>query len=595
MEYPIVKELTKQLDSYKGGNVELADGLLFSQYLTLKKIEYYSNSRYITGDIDELGRIKPFFNIVNDKVNVAVRATDIDTKDIEITADDVNGIVPALLFKKELQKWYKDSNFGVTLNDLSETRARYGGVLAKKSFNEDGELDIERVLWKNCITDQVDFNNGLVIERHFMTPDKLEEKRGVWDDEAIDEAIEFASKKITPVYTERYTSSTAQVCVYEIHGIFPESYLREGGSETTYLKQVAYVAYNGKTKNCVLFQDTEKELPYKYIAYRKVPGRTLGVGVVEDGFEAQTWTNDAIMKERNAFEIGSRVVFKSSTPNVLNNVLTDIDNGTIIDISQGGDITQLQTVSNAIPEFGNLVSRWSEQYQKVASVFDANTGENLPSGTPFRLAAIQNQEANSLFNYRREEMGLWLVEIFQDWVIPALTKKINREHILVSEYTPDELKLIDDSFATNAANKKAVAAVLNDKILTQQEYESFFAGAKQALQTSGSVRYIDVPKDYFKDFKYKITINITGEQRNKAVVLETLNSILTVVAQNPAILQDPALSQIFGKIVEYSGVGISPSVFMQGTPATATKVASEVTAPQGSPTALPAETGVTNG
>lgn len=579
MKAPIVQELERQLYSYKG-SVDIADGLVFSQYETLRKVEFYSNSKYILGERDALGRKKPFYNVVNDKVNVAVRATDIDTKDIEITADEPNGIVPAFLFKKELQRWYKDSNFGITLNDISETRARYGGVIAKKTKDENG-FTIDRVLWKNVITDQCDFNTGLVIEKHYMTPDRLEEKRGVWNDEAIDNAVEFASKKVYDIYTSTYKSTTPQVVVYEIHGVFPETYLDENGDKYNYTKQVHFVAYTNGTKNCVLHSDTEKELPYKYLAWRRVPGRMLGVGMVEDGFEAQTWTNDTVMKQREAMELASKVLFKSSVPNIANNVLTELENGAIIDTSAGGDIVQLSTVSNAIPAFDRLIEQWNQQYQRVASVFEANTGENLPSGTPFRLAAVLNQEANSLFNYRREEMGLWLVEVFEDWIIPELTKKINKAHILSMNFTPDELKFIDDSFATSVANQKAVDAVMEGKILTQADYDAFIQGAKAALQGTKDIRYLDIPDNYYKNFKYTITINITGEQRNKAVTLETLNSILTVVAQNPNVLRDPALSQIFGKIVEYSGVGINPSVFMNPIPQQPSEIATPVnTAPQ---------------
>ena len=89
-DLPIFVELNRQTENYNNGYITLIDGLTFSQWNTLKKIEYYSNSKYLTGDKDELGRDKPFYNIVNYRTNVAVRATDIDVKDIKIISDNPN-------------------------------------------------------------------------------------------------------------------------------------------------------------------------------------------------------------------------------------------------------------------------------------------------------------------------------------------------------------------------------------------------------------------------------------------------------------------------------------------------------------------------
>jgi hypothetical protein len=50
----------------------------------------------------------------------------------------------------------------------------------------------------------------------------------------------------------------------------------------------------------------------------------------------------------------------------------------------------------------------------------------MPSGTAYRTTAILNQEATSMFDYRREEMGIFLVEIFTDWIIPYLIKEIQQ-------------------------------------------------------------------------------------------------------------------------------------------------------------------------
>jgi hypothetical protein len=73
---------------------------------------------------------------------------------------------------------------------------------------------------------------------------------------------------------------------------------------------------------------------------------------------------------------------------------------------------------------------------------------------------------------------------------------------------------------------------------------------------------LKVPKDYYKKFEAQVTVNVTGEQRNKAATLESLLNIMTTYAQNPIIGDNLVLMQIFSKIVELSGAGISPISLM---------------------------------
>ena len=96
-----------------------------------------------------------------------------------------------------------------------------------------------------------------------------------------------------------------------------------------------------------------------YLAWEKVPGRGLGRGIVEDGFEAQMWTNDAIVREKEAMELGSKVIFKTTDPDIQNNVLSEVENGQVIKLKQGNDFSIANTITNALPEFHKQVDSWN--------------------------------------------------------------------------------------------------------------------------------------------------------------------------------------------------------------------------------------------
>ena len=78
-------------DEYYSRTIEVVPGYEFSQHETLRTIELYSNSKVLTSNKNSLGREKPFFNICKFRVNVAVQATDLDTKDVQIQSESEGG------------------------------------------------------------------------------------------------------------------------------------------------------------------------------------------------------------------------------------------------------------------------------------------------------------------------------------------------------------------------------------------------------------------------------------------------------------------------------------------------------------------------
>lgn len=544
----ITKYLKQKMELWDNGSIQIIDGLTYNPKETFKKVIYYTESKYLSGSKDHRGKEKPFYNIVNFRVNVATRATDIDTKDIQIIADEPQFMPMSFLLQKEVYNWMKESNYAKTLNEMGATRAKYGEVLIKKCIeDEDGqeELKIDVVDWRNVIVDPTD-PDDLVIEKHYMNDQELFEKIGIWDD--VEQAIDEARK-----------TSDGKLEVLEVTGYIPEAMSPDGGDEYTFKIQKFFLYMKGKSNKStnILYHEFLDEMPYKSLPWEKVNGR-LGRGIVEDGFEAQRWVNDAVVKEKEAMELGSKVIFKTTDTNIQNNVLSEVDNGDIIKITQGSDLSLVNTITNALPEYRQLIQAWDSQLEKTTSTFNAVTGETMPSGTAYRTTAILNQEATSMFDYRREEMGIFQVEIFTEWIIPFLLKRFNKAHILSAEFTPDELIAIDDSFANYEANQKVKQMILSGNPVYAEDYAKLVAETKDILKKTKDKRFLDIPKGQYKNWKPKVTIITTGEQKNKAVILESLNNVLMTAAKAPQVLTDPTLSKVFAKILEVSGSGISP-------------------------------------
>ena len=45
-------------------------------------------------------------------------------------------------------------------------------------------------------------------------------------------------------------------------------------------------------------------------------GRGLGVGVVEDLFEAQVWTNDSVKKKKDMLELAGKIILQTADQSI---------------------------------------------------------------------------------------------------------------------------------------------------------------------------------------------------------------------------------------------------------------------------------------
>lgn len=590
--YKVFSELDEIKTSYEGSSLEKIGGLYRSQYQVIKMCEYYSDSRYLGTNYGNERSIAggslpvPFYNIVNFRVALAKTATDLDIKDIQIVSDNPKHQVESMLLNREAYEWMKEAEFSKVLNQMGLTRPKYGGYLIKKT-NIKGKLGIDVVRWNNVYNDQNDILGGPIVECHHMSPVEVKRKDDVWDN-VVD--VLKAHKKV---------KDSSVIDVYEITGEFPVSVYKDAENkeatdedEYTFSLQHYFVADVDGTKFKLFCEELKGKMTdyYEYLTWED-NGYGLGRGVIEDSEEAQVWTNDAVINESIAMALAGRVGIKTNSKKLGNNVLAH-DHGKIYELGQNEDINAFNLAPSALGQYQNQIEKWNKQATDVTSSYDAATGETPPSGTPLGTTQLLNSVASKPFDYKREEWGIHLTKIFDKWILPYLIKKITKEHILVSEFTPDELELIDESFAVYNSNTALKDKILKGVPVYQEEQVAMIDSYKRHIQKSGKKRFIEVPDDYFKDIECKVTVITTGEQKNKAVILQSLSEIMRTVVStfNPTTgefgaLKDPTLSKIFNQMLELSGSGISPVSLGKGT--TPTKVPPQ--SPQGQPSPLPAQ------
>ena len=563
-------------NDYTTGKTTLGKYVEFSQYENIEKIDAYLNSKHISGEVDSMGRDKPFFNIVTGATNIWYRATDIDRKNIRIKATCYEDYVGAFLATIHLQEWMKRDAFGQFLNDWGRSLARYGSSVVK-FIEKKGRLHAKVVAWNSLISDTVDFENNPKIEKLYLTPAQLKQNKA-YDQDQVESLLKSLEGRKN-LDKQKKDNKNDYIEIYEIHGELPLSFITDNeDDEETYQQQMHIVSFVAKEEKkgkeefdefCLLKGKEDKD-PYMITHLIKEDGRSQGIGAVEHLFDAQWMVNHSAKQIKDQLDLASKLIFQTADGSFVGmNALTNIETGDILIHTENNPITSLNNNSHDITSIQSFGSQWQMLAKDITSTPDSISGATMPSGTAYRQVAILNQESHSLFELMTENKGLHIEEMFRKYVIPFLKKKMDTSDEVSATLEAHDITQLDSMYinaeATRRMNKHIKDAMLKDNEMGGEIASPFDMQAEKIklqgeLNQTGSTRFIkpsDIDsvtwKEIFKDLEWTLEVEVTNEQSDKEAVLTTLTTVMQTIGSNPMVLNDPNMRLLFNKILEATG------------------------------------------
>lgn len=544
--------------------VTIVDEYTFDQLSTIKENQRYYAGKFKSGDTDEFGH-KYFFNIGKPRVKNATKNIDLDSKDINVKAKQPGDYYKAWLMRRDIKQWMKKRKLGQIFNEMAQMTPKYGSFVLKKVGGEEIVRAVNLKNIKNDPTCKKLEESGWLIEDHYYTPWELKKEvdRG-WDVNAIDKAIKsFRENRkenyVDEVNTQSDAKGSAQyILVKEFYGEVPENMFVENGSPdkfvlTNYIivsaekgsSSQATTDKEAQEQGLILYKKEIDKIPYKDVHYDREEGRWLGVGIIEDLRDSQMMKNEEINQMMLALKLANLILFQTGDETIARNILTDLVNGDIIKAKT--QISRIDTRNLGNAESQMISNEIKSLADQLSNSFEVTTGESLPSGTPFSLGSLINQNANKLFEFVRENMGMFLEEVFEEWIIPELSKDLNKKHILeISD--AKEIKWVNERLKSNKMWEAIKKFVLDEgRQPTQSEVDMAEQVLTERLKI-GENLYLDLPENFY-DFDKAVEVDVTGESENKLATLQSLATILQMVGGNPTLLENPAMK----KIMDISG------------------------------------------
>lgn len=520
--------------------IKMPGGWTFDHVKQIETNNLYYAGKYKSGQYDDQGFRKFFYNIVKPSCDIAYKFIDLNVKDIITSPKRAGDEWPVFFMQRRLKQYLEDVGFGKLLNEIGSQYPREHIVLKKVK----GKFEL--VIIENLRMDttaQYLHKGSYVYEIHKMSRGELEESG--WDTKELFERYPNQQEFIVYECYEKEGKKWKRVIKSDLFIYSTQSGL-QSGTEATINEQHNYLPA------IELDSDMLDKLPYRELKWEDMTGRWLAYTFPELLEDNQIATNEAENLERKGLMFTSLKLYQTRDETIGgSNILTGAQNGDILKVNQ--ELTPVAMEERNLGAFNSTRQRWDTNTERKTFSFDVARGENLPSRTPVGVANLSASMVTSYFELKRQNFGLFIKDILINDIIPDFHKDTANEHVLAVAGSDEEIERLDaflaDKIVNEAANKRLMETGFAPSEMVKQE-----AKMKVTKQLKSKVnRYLKIMKDYYKNAKYILDVNVVGESFDLNKNNEGMNFAMQMMNNNPGVLQNPVFRTLFFDLLQKNG------------------------------------------
>ncbi len=547
--------------------ITVVDGYEFNQYENVKKTHLYLNSRFyksgnsqtdepLVDGIESAEEDRIFFNVTLPRVRAVKRFFDIDLADIVLDEIDPQSEMAIQFLNKEFDRFANmqgkyDQTLSADLNGLRDPLLEYGTLILKIGENKRPEVvPLQRYFVDPTVKRSKDSRFNTI--KHTMTPAALRAKvKDGWDSEVVEALIDAHADKANASNSYEDDGgvnkivSSSLIDVYERYGWLAHKEIY-GGENETEIMTLTLTGFGPDSLKKGKKEDEEIGVLYKTGWKKEVPiidhhlfkthGRFQGIGIVELLYPIQQRMNEVANQKRISMEMSAIHLFQTADPGMLNNILSDLENGDVIQ-SKRGDLTPVANEERNLAAFDSEIVTYQTQGDKLSFANDLLSGGDVPSSTPATNVVVQNNNQVLVHLEDKERFTTFVADNYiKTHVVPALIKEMDDEHFLRIVSNSSDLLQIDEKMV----DVQMWEAIKEGKVLDKFQEEDMRNDLMKKLRSSGPNRYVKVMKGYYKDKINDVLVLIGNEKKDVAKIASNTMSFFQML-QNPAVLSDPVM------------------------------------------------------
>lgn len=544
--------------SFKTLRVPITTSKDWNMHEHIERCTNVANAWYHSGNND--GK-RPYKDVVTPVLNVARRTEGFDVKDIIPFVNDAEKSYKSFMVKKFHPQWARRNEIDSFIDDLVESSIVYDLALVKKNLKQ-ARPELVR-LQTIAFCDQTNVLGGPLCLKHGYSPSDMDDFRGAWDSEKIDETIIMAKaeKTVSQAGDRKVKTPGKYIEVYELHGNFPESWLYDDGNPDKYVPQLHIVAYytstDGKKNGITLFKGKSKKLDqlFKALVISPIFGRACGKSIVESLFEPQVWANYSAQKIKKLLDSAINV-FQTSDDEIANQPIENIKENTILKHADGKPLQRVDGTLQNLQNFQNYQNGQENDARIIGSASETALGMNPVSGTPLGTTQLVTYGGQGIHEHRQGKIATFFSDVlYRDWILQFLVDEMNAGKKFSEELSADEMIEIADLISTNMAERQIIDTVLSGKIVNEGDRQNLIQLYRQQFMKGGNRKFFEIIKGELDEIPIDVYVNIKGKQRYMAQNADKITNVIREIMQNPqAFSQIPGLGKAFNQLLEESGM-----------------------------------------
>lgn len=576
-------DFTTFVNRYAQGFVQISPTVSYNlQDIIFKNIQYFN--RQFEEPFYADGTKKLFYPLSYIMARTLFENTDIDTKDINLRAENPASIDVTAIVKPAVRQHLKDYDFGETLNHMRQYLINMGHIIVKEVNGESRIVDLRNIVRPPHM---MDIQDGSFAEKVLMTWEDMLENKEAWADkwEEIEEIhevmtgelIESKDDKGNTVYSTSYGRAVkggAETTYFTVYEYWTRDLFDVDGKEKFTKGVIKYLdmillkpeddgeqsmwrghielerfasPYSTRVKSkkrlealrkegLIVRGDEERIYPYEEQRLITIDGRWLGCGVYEITSPMQEQFNEVMNDKRRMDQLAHKGIMVHRQPSngdssgLTQEFIQSLATGAIISVEQDEDLTRLN-LGSMVTDFVASADKIFELARQAAGVTAQGTGEELPASTTATIGVINQQKAKTTFDIIIEQQSLFLKRLFEKFKLRSILEAMTQDEWIQLLGDPAELDALEDKYVRNYAHKQISQAMEQGQLVNPQDTEALVQAIK--MNRANRPRFAQLTKDLIKNLRTTVEVYVSSESFDKLNRIRELQQAIQNAIMDP--------------------------------------------------------------
>lgn len=545
-------------------DAEVSPGVSYSMRALINKLYRLYNAQFENNPIEPSGFKNIFFRKMWVVYRTLIQGSDLDLKHFNIRS--LNGVKVRLvamlrtMFTSHLSRTF----FNEFVDKVMAEMCWFGTSIVKRFNGTVDTVDLRNYITEMNIQDPQERKHA---EMCYYTYDEIMANQEDWKDnwEDITNVWQAMQKegeskfKILEFWTWgklKEKGEVHKICVkYLDNTINATGEFHDTDSWSPYIElerfKTPYKRLRTSKRMAKKLGKYEEIFPYEQFDLFKVFGRAIAMGCGELLEGTQEVYNEMFNEKRKltrkalmGVTVHTALQGVNGLTQLTQDFISNLTTGSVVTLAPGETLTQEQ-IDTKGSDFDLMENKIYELMRQIIGITSQGTGEEMPASTSATQASINQQVANTVFDFTRERIHHGMKRLFNNGYAQDIIDELDEEESVAIVGDPTMLEEFDKHLIDNAINKWA----LDTKNATgmyplPEEIEMNREQLHAQLMEQGDMRFPQFKKALLKDMEWMVEFDMTQEAFDIKLRSDTLISMKNdpTSTKSKAKIEDELLS-----------------------------------------------------